>query len=363
MEELQQQKTGGRSTGLLLLGGAFALVVIGLGTLFFLAGGLDRVREWGGSSGRPTPEGLFKDMKGKIHLTLAPEGSVVPSLYTFDVRERTLVPLFENYGLRGFGEKYVGFTSRTSPQGNKIAYSSAPLDQAVSYGYSRPLRIFVFTPATQTATGTFHALNDRRLFWTRLPHFSPDGEALVFTGFRTYGDFDFPSKWDIYEADLRGNERFVTNGTYPYFSPDGRFILFMRNDGLYVRSRTSGEERRVYSFGYDAKLNTKIGLSRDGSMLAVSTVKSVRVFDIRSWEPFEMELRKQIVVDGSSFYWPVFSPDSRYLAVQMVDEEIGGARRNARLSVFELDNFESTILADLTPYTFDVSFISDWVDQ
>jgi Tol biopolymer transport system component len=71
------------------------------------------------------------------------------------------------------------------------------------------------------------------------PRFAPDGKRILFTTLRG----GFPEVW-IMNRD--GSEaKLVTKGSQASWAPDGKSILFIREDQTYVCDLASGQERRV----------------------------------------------------------------------------------------------------------------------
>jgi formylglycine-generating enzyme required for sulfatase activity len=71
------------------------------------------------------------------------------------------------------------------------------------------------------------------------PRFSPDGKRIVYTSLRD----GFPELWLI-DRD-GGAAQFVTKGSQADWSPDGRALLFIRDNQAFVRDLAAGNERRV----------------------------------------------------------------------------------------------------------------------
>jgi formylglycine-generating enzyme required for sulfatase activity len=71
------------------------------------------------------------------------------------------------------------------------------------------------------------------------PRFAPDGERILFTRLRG----GFPEVWLM---DRDGSRpRFVTKGSQATWAPDGRSILFIRDNQAFVRDVAFGDERRI----------------------------------------------------------------------------------------------------------------------
>lgn len=95
------------------------------------------------------------------------------------------------------------------------------------------------------------------------PRFAPDGKRIMYTSLRG----GFPEVW-LMNRD--GSElKFVTKGSQGCWSPDGKSILFIRDNQAYVRDLASGNEKRVTPDGWE-----RCGVpawSPDGKRFAVAS--------------------------------------------------------------------------------------------
>jgi len=117
-----------------------------------------------------------------------------------------------------------------------------------------------------------------------------------------------------------------------------------------------------------AALFMKLTVSRDGTMLAFTDMWEVTVFEIVSWEPFQFRLspKRFVVPQQANAFWPVISPDSKYLITQEVAKDRDGLD-TSYLRVYNLETFKSinksiksVKLFDLDAYNHNVIFVTDW---
>ena len=96
-------------------------------------------------------------------------------------------------------------------------------------------------------------------------------------------------------------------------------------------------------------VSMKLFLSRGGELLAWTNMerKQVYIIKISSWEPFQYYFVKTML-DVAAF-WPVFSPDAKYLALQEVDWA-APVPKNPRLAIYDLKNFQKQTTYDLNSY-------------
>jgi Tol biopolymer transport system component len=147
------------------------------------------------------------------------------------------------------------FMPHWSPDASEIAYHAFTREAA------RRLQVVSATGgAVAGVTGT--PRNQRRPSW------SPDGSALVFDVGET------GSGGDLYliERTTAGAwgtpRRLTTDGVTARWSPDGRHILYLRRDGIWVTTRDGGAGRRVLRI--DATVQPRLGnaeWSADGATI------------------------------------------------------------------------------------------------
>jgi formylglycine-generating enzyme required for sulfatase activity/Tol biopolymer transport system component len=95
------------------------------------------------------------------------------------------------------------------------------------------------------------------------PRFSPDGKRILYTNLRG----GFPEIW-LMNRD-GSNAKFVTKGSQGSWSPDGKAIIFIRDNQTYVRDMDSGKDKRVTPEGWE-----RCGVpafSPDGKQFAVAS--------------------------------------------------------------------------------------------
>ncbi len=196
------------------------------------------------------------------------------------------------------------------------------------------------------------------------PVFSPDGKQIVFTVLAANNDDNeevkfSPESLSIYLTDLNGNEHFIINGANPMFSPDGKSLLVLKSEGLYlVNLENPNDSKIVVPLPDNAKTkystSMKLSLSADGSMLAWTNAlkNELYLLKIISWEPFYYD-KKTII--ASRAFWPVFSPDGKYLAFQ----EVGGSN-TPKLTIIDLKNFKPMIKFNLKNYLSNAIWVTEW---
>jgi formylglycine-generating enzyme required for sulfatase activity len=71
------------------------------------------------------------------------------------------------------------------------------------------------------------------------PRFAPDGKRILYTTLRG----GFPEIWLMNRH--RSEPKFITNGSQGNWAPDGKSIVFIRDNQTYLRELASGQERLV----------------------------------------------------------------------------------------------------------------------
>ena len=158
-----------------------------------------------------------------------------------------------------------------------------------------------------------------------LPAFSPDGNeiAVSWQGENSQN----PGVLNIYvqlvgtSTPLRLTSTAAIEG-FATWSPDGRFIAFVRNLGLgayYVVSALGGPERKLAECNSDVFRAAGISWSPDGKDIAVTDLgatqiqgASPKIFFISAESGERRE--SKIEVPGPYLMYPAYSPDGKYLA-------------------------------------------------
>lgn len=205
------------------------------------------------------------------------------------------------------------------------------------------------------------------------PVFSPDGKKIAFTKMKLTG-FSFADNWQTFLTDLQGKEEFLAEGVSPVFSPDGNYLLLLKNAGVYLYNFKNKEWERVIELRDEENkliwgtVNMRLSLSPDGKKLAILDFPEeiVYLFQINSWSPFNYKLKGIIRTAG---FWGAFSPDGNYLAFWEADlkkeEKEGGiliTPENSRLVVYETCNLEKVFSFNLKGFDPEDGFLTDWIE-
>ena len=310
------------------------------------------------------------EIKGTIALSLVRKDappSFQPSLYLLDVsnpqnvlvadtvRSKTRANHSIVYPDKKVREIYFAVTSSaTSSNSNDV------------YRVHRTDYIKMINEPIQTIEGTLerhisYNPNKELLAYAALPGVQTDNLNSLLINSKL-------SDWEIRVIDLNSRkEQVVVNGIRPMWSPDGEQILYVREDGLYRYRFDVDSSEKVWDVADDGNgisVVSKFGLSPNGRFLAWTTpdLNLITMFEIISWEPFVMDEIGRIQSEKSQYYWPVFSPDSRFYVVQAADWKGGEQPENARLEIRETKGREVLRTFSLEEYDFLRAFTNDWIE-
>jgi Tol biopolymer transport system component len=325
---------------------SFILFIAVLAGLHFLTPALQQTTD-GAPVAQNTDEQQGADApSGTIYLSLAPKdaegnpGKV--GIYTYQIGTGDLSLIIGS-------DVADNLTPTLSPDGTMIAFTQVDATDEVDilYGDSGLAKL-VSIPLPE---GTEVARN---------PVWSPDGTKIAFTS-RLDGDGSEMGldDWRVHVFDTTtGSIAEVARGTNPLYLPDGS-LLVLRNEGI-VRYADDGSNSVVIPmFSGKAAANMKIDISQDGTQIALAAPEESRVYvsKVSSWSPFQATTR---AIDTPAF-WPVFSPDGKYLTMEVFTWGEGRTVENYYLATYSLtDNTWLDASFDLSPFYQEALFITEW---
>jgi WD40 repeat protein len=178
----------------------------------------------------------------------------------------------------------------------------------------------------------------------------------------------------VFITDLNKSTHLVGVGDDPFFSPDGKELFALQNDGLHaveVSTITASANKQNPTFGTmlvppptgtktPALRSMKISVSPDGTHLAWSVPTSgfVRIYRVQSWAPLSLLFEKDIPLTA---LYSTFSPDSKYLALEQVALDAATKKFiNPHIVIYRLSDYASVDALDLSAYSTSYSGISAW---
>lgn len=143
------------------------------------------------------------------------------------------------------------------------------------------------------------------------PRFAPDGKQILYTSLRG----GFPEIWLMNRDGTE--QKFVTKGAQGCWSPDGKSILFIRDNQAYVRELASGNEKRVTPDSWE-----RCGVpawSPDGQRFAVASrhLGNIGIFILGSDGKLQTQLKAE-----EPCCTPEWSKDGKKMLCQTVQGHI-----------------------------------------
>jgi hypothetical protein len=178
-----------------------------------------------------------------------------------------------------------------------------------------------------------------------------------------------PSAWSIYLGQGReSNPLLIARGVFAHFSPDGTSMLYLTDDGLHQYNIGTQEDTLVWPIiDGNALTNLMVTVSKNGDRIAITNplASEVTVASIQSWSPFTITDVRNFRIQA---FWPVFSPDGNYLALEQVDwdrdvNHIDTVAGNARLTIINLYDGTMNTVHDLSDFEQTALFMTEWLQE
>ncbi|MCK5080851.1 MAG: PD40 domain-containing protein [Candidatus Moranbacteria bacterium] len=287
------------------------------------------------------------DLQGKVYMTLRDKMTQRHGIYYLDLTLGTLEKIHAP-------NNCVIIGGELSPDGSEMAVSSncGGEDATVSQIYSSNIK-----KESKQITGS-------RTSFKKEAVWSPDSKKIAFmvnshlqenNNFKPGFDIN---TWNVFTSDLEGNEQFVSGATHPFFSPDGKKILALRKEGLFLFNLETGRGERVLSFDTGVSITFHLDLSdqKDRLVISNSIDRNITIFKINSWDTFKMEEIQKIETKNSYVSWPKFAPDNKkYLITEELFDD-----QSIKLAVYNLVTKEKHFIVDLSAYEHSALWVNDW---
>ncbi|MDD2766727.1 MAG: hypothetical protein PHH40_03120 [Candidatus Moranbacteria bacterium] len=278
------------------------------------------------------------DPKGSIYLSLAPNNGNDFGIYQYDISKNILAP----YSLLEKGIAFSGkFKTATSEE---LLVSEIRGDE---------------TQITGIEGNIATTLTDSMIQKKRHPSYSVPYDALIYSGKEENAEaLGRPNEFNVYMQKAGNQEQKIAQGAMPILTPDGRSVVVLRNDGLYKIDLEDKSSEHIWKTESDGvSFNQQFSLSPNGKYIAWSYPDGgdIYVFEVSSWSPFEATFMYDI---KSHAFWPIFSPDEKYIAFEEVDWT--DPPTQARLVIMNLATQEKRNLLDLTSFDQLSLFVDDW---
>jgi len=296
-----------------------------------------------------------KKEKGTLFLSLKPgENNAVESVYMYNLVDGKLRFVSDKNNINTGGQGL--------PSGIAVT-SSLALDQR---GTERD-NIFQLYQINLKNISEHKQITKSPTFLKRHPELSPDGKKVAFMARKELGNNQKSSisDWSVFVSDMDGNEKLIgTGAVYPQWSPDSSKLVILKSDGIYLYDFNKQEEEawtKIWKMQKGvAYLGMSLDVSRDGSMLAwsVPNNRQTILMKITSWDPLKIEIYKTI--ENTLGFWPVFSPEEKYLAIIAADRDEKGNITKPNLRIYNLETFESQDVLDLGSFYTTTMTLTDW---
>ncbi len=285
-----------------------------------------------------------EDLKGAVYLTLkekekksSKEDKSSYGLYKFDFQEGKLV---EEYFVENC--KILGGEFDLVEERMLISQKCNQEDRAQIYAIDQEKKL---TKITNSNSRT-----KKEASW------SDDSKKVVFMATSDRNQTFNINSWNIVVSDLNGNEEIIANGAHPFFSPDGKKVLFLKDNGINLVNIETKEITNIFNFKADVTFQLDLSIFKDRLVISDPVNKNIKIFKINSWKNFNLEEIQEIKTLNSAISWPKFSPyDDKYLIYEeFFNDGI------IELVVYDLENLKRYTIKDLSFYEHGFMWINDW---
>lgn len=211
--------------------------------------------------------------------------------------------------------------------------------------------------------------NERNFAWSQSASF------LAFNRLKNsddkYGDLLSIDNWEVAVIDPKKDSllEVISAASKPLWSPDGTQLIYLKNDGLYAKHLGKNNEKSLISIPESGLVTTMsmIGVSPDGKYLIWTTPKAgvIRIIEVLNWSTITVKEVGRIQTSDAEYYWPIFSPDSSFYAVQAIDTVRKGEihRRNSRIEIRDIMHKDPISTISLKQFDFNQLFTNAWVNR
>lgn len=315
-------------------------------------------------------------LSGKMFLSLSPKNSPreAPISYVFDIEKQELSPS----DMDTFGDSFKTYIADLdiSPNGQWAAFKGFKPSEAAQYNpVTSPQihRVRLDSPTSISDIAKAISSNSQKLtnISVSRKHSSSvnnKGEILMISV--DSGDIENiqpVENFTIRHISSNNDIKILTNGFLPRWITDTNFVFF-KNDGLYTYSLTNNVERLLLAFkfndGEGLFNDVKMSVSDDTRFIAISIPKrnilTVLGVDMVDGEPTLNSFLKELPISG---FWPTFSPDGEFLAIQGVNADTFETDPKPFLSFWRTSDFVELedLRVDLDDYRQAYMFIDDWI--
>ncbi len=177
--------------------------------------------------------------------------------------------------------------------------------------------------------------------------------------------------WGIYVVDPKTqNVDLIGKGIDPVWSPDGTSLVYLGADGIkqYIYADQTTKDIVIPNTAKpQVGTNMNLDITPDGKLLALTSPNNSALyfFDVLSWDRLRLENSKiysSIIntENNKAYYWPTFSFDNKFIAVQEANYDQNGIKTTATISIIRLSDMNTVRKIPIDSYDFNRAFIDDW---
>lgn len=346
-----------KKTSTVWIFGVVSTVCLAVWSAYFLLGLIPRESQVEDVAGESTETLDRSLLSGVLFMTLKDRAeNSVKMLYSMDIQSEEKPRAV----LGGVIDEASHLTEHLSPDANESVFSSVPWS---AYFQDNSTTTQLYT-ADITNTKTQITFSDTRE--KRHPEWSPNGIHVIFMAHASTTSVEISSippaeSYSIYITDFLGNEIYVDTGAYPQWLPSSTDILYMKDDGLVVRNLETGSTTQVVAFTkYPNLLNQMLDVSRDGKYIAWTNPDEGQVNIYKATEDSSNPRYEPYRSFSTHAFWPVFSEDGQYVAIQSVNWDDIRQDPQPKIVVFDVHSLEWLTLVDLGEFDQSAMFVTDW---
>ncbi len=179
--------------------------------------------------------------------------------------------------------------------------------------------------------------------------------------------------WGVYTVDPATHvvEK-IGSGIGGSWSPDGASLVYLGKDGIkqyMLENKTTNNVTADRVFGsMIIETNMNMDVSPNGKLVAISSPNDslLTMLTVTSWSPLTLasvDAFPSIKKVGATFYWPTFSFDNQFIAVQIADAGQEGMQINPRIEIFRLSDMHVVSKIPIGDFDFGRAFVDSWSMQ
>lgn len=276
---------------------------------------------------------------GSIYLSLSPKKEETTGVYKYSFDKKTLLPYY-------LPKNGVAFTGTFKASSSELLVAEALNNKNIQISQI-------------SSNGSSTLITNSEIQSKRHPSYSAPYSAVIFAGKEKVSkDLGKPNDFNVYIKKEGEKERFLTQGSMPVLTPDGKSVVVIRDDGLHkVGLMGSSTEHIWKTENPGTEFNQQFSISSKGKYIAWSYPDGgyIYVLEVSSWSPFKADIKYTI---KSHAFWPVFSPDENYIAFEEV--EWTNPPTKAKLVVMDLISLKRNMVQDLDDFEQLSLFINEW---